>query len=156
MGTKMQVFEDFEAVKRAIGTEVGVSDWMTVSQDRIDRFAEATGDDQWIHVDVARARRELPHGTTIAHGLLTLSLIPSFFKDVLRIDGLRSSLNYGSNRIRYVAPVPAGSRVRGRISIADAVDEPPNGLRVTYRTSVEIEGVERPACVAETIALHFR
>jgi acyl dehydratase len=152
----MHVFQDFETVKQAVGSEVGVSDWLLVSQDRIDRFAEATGDDQWIHVDVERARRELPYGATIAHGLLTLSLIPSFFKDVLRIDCVRSSLNYGSDRIRYITPVPAGSRLRGRISIVDAMDQPPNGLRVTYRTSVEIEGAERPACVAETIALHFR
>jgi len=152
----MQVFADFEAVKRAVGSEVGVSDWVVVSQEVIDRFAEATGDDQWIHVDVERARRELPNGATIAHGLLTLSLVPSFFKNVLRIDGLQSSLNYGSNRVRYITPVPAGSRLRGRIGIADAVDEPPNGLRVTYRTAVEIEGSDRPACVAETIALHFR
>lgn len=152
----MHVFADFEALKRAVGSEVGVSDWVLVSQDRIDRFAEATGDDQWIHIDVERARRELPYGNTIAHGLLTLALIPSFFKDVLRIDGLRSSLNYGSNRIRYITPVPAGSRLRGRIRIAETLDEPPDGLRVTYRTSVEIDGSERPACIAETIALHFR
>ena len=152
----MQVFADFEAVKRAVGTEIGVSEWLPLTQDRIDRFAEATGDDQWIHVDVERARRELPGGKTIAHGLLTLALIPFFFRNVLRIDGLQSSLNYGSNRIRYVAPVPAGSRLRGRIGIVDAVETPPNGLRVTYQTTVEIEGSERPACVAETIAVHFR
>ncbi len=155
-GRSMHIFADFAAVRGAIGTEIGVSDWLLVSQDRIDRFAEATGDDQWIHVDVERARHELPGGKTIAHGLLTLALVPAFFKNVLRIDGLQSSLNYGSNRIRYVTPVPAGSRLRGRISIADAVEEPPNGLRVTYQTTVEIEGGERPACVAETIALHFR
>src|SRR6266545_766013 len=87
--------------------EFGVSDWVVVSQERIDRFAEATGDDQWIHVDVARARRELPYGTTIAHGLLTLSLLPAFFPSVLRIEGLKNSLNYGSDRVRYLNPVPA-------------------------------------------------
>src|ERR1700736_2216127 len=110
----MRAFADFDAVKAAVGEEIGVSDWVLVSQERIDRFAEATGDDQWIHVDVERARRELPYGTTIAHGLLTLSLLPSFFRTVLRVDGLKNSLNYGSNRIRYMAPVPAGSRLRGR------------------------------------------
>jgi acyl dehydratase len=152
----MRVLADFEAVKGAVGTEIGVSDWLMVSQDRIDRFAEATGDDQWIHVDVERARRELPQGKTIAHGLLTLALIPLFFKHLVRIEGLQSSLNYGADRIRYITPVPAGSRLRGRISIAAAIDEPPNGLPVTYRTIVELEGSERPACIAETIALHFR
>ena len=152
----MRVFANFEELKKETGREVGVSDWILVSQDRIDRFAEATGDDQWIHVDVERARRELPYGNTIAHGLLTLSLLPTFFKSVLRIEGLQSSLNYGSDRVRYMTPVPAGSRLRGRIAIGDTFDVPRNGLRVTYRTTVEIEGNERPACVADTIALHFR
>jgi acyl dehydratase len=128
----MRVFADFDAVKAAVGEEVGVSDWVLVSQQRIDRFAEATGDDQWIHVDVERARREMPNGTTIAHGLLTLSLVPSFFRTVLRVEGVKNSLNYGSDRVRYLSPVPAGSRLRGRIGIAQAVDVPPNGLRVTY------------------------
>jgi acyl dehydratase len=152
----MKVFENFDALKRAVGTEVGVSDWVVVSQDRIDQFAQATGDDQWIHLDVERARRELPSGSTIAHGLLTLSLVPAFFKTVLRIEGLKSSLNYGSNRVRYMTPVPAGARLRGRIVIADTFDVPHGGLRVTYRTTVELEGNERPACVAETLALHYR
>jgi acyl dehydratase len=152
----MRVFADFDAVKAAVGQEVGVSDWVLVSQERIDRFAEATGDDQWIHVDVERARRELPYGTTIAHGLLTLSLLPSFFRTVLRIEGVRNSLNYGSNRVRYLSPVPAGSRLRGRIGIGEAVDVAPDGLRVTYHTTIEIEGGDRPACVADTIGVHFR
>jgi acyl dehydratase len=152
----MRVFGDFEAVKAAVGEEIGVSDWVLVSQERIDRFAEATGDDQWIHVDVERARRELPYGTTIAHGLLTLSLLPSFFRTVLRIEGVKNSLNYGSNRVRYLSPVPAGSRLRGRIAIEQALDVPPDGLRVTYQTTVEIEGSNRPACVADTIGVHFR
>jgi len=152
----MRVFANFEELKGAVGSEVGVSEWVLVSQERIDRFAEATGDDQWIHVDVERARRELPYHNTIAHGLLTLALLPSFFKTVLRIEGLQSSLNYGSDRIRYMTPVPAGSRLRGRIAVADTFDVPRNGLRVTYRTTVELEGSERPACVANTIALHFR
>jgi acyl dehydratase len=152
----MRVFADFDAVKAAVGEEIGVSDWVLVSQERIDRFAEATGDYQWIHVDVERARRELPYGTTIAHGLLTLSLLPAFFPSVLRIEGLKNSLNYGSNRVRYLNPVPAGSRLRGRIRIENVLDAPPNGLRVTYHTTVEIEGADRPACVADTIGVHFR
>src|SRR5207245_10695958 len=122
----------------AVGEDSGVSDWGLVSQERIDRFAEATGDDQWIHVDVERARRELPYGTTIAHGLLTLALVPSFFRTVLRVEGVKNSLNYGSNRVRYLSPVPAGSRLRGRICMAPAVEGPANGMRVTYQTSAAL------------------
>jgi acyl dehydratase len=152
----MRVFDSFDGLKSAAGTEVGVSDWVEVTQERINLFAEATGDFQWIHVDVERAKRELPQGKTIAHGLLTLSLVPMFFKSVLRLDGLRNSLNYGSNRVRYMVPVPAGSRLRGRIRIEETTDVPPDGLRVTYRTTVELEGAPRPACVADTIAVHYR
>ena len=152
----MRVFEGFDELKGAAGSEVGVSDWVEVTQERIDGFAEATGDHQWIHVDVERARRELPYGKTIAHGLLTLSLVPLFFKSVLRIDGLKNSLNYGSNRVRYMVPVPAGSRLRGRIRIEETTDVPPDGLRVVYRTTVELDGGKRPACVADTIAVHYR
>ncbi len=152
----MRIFKDFEEIKAAIGTEVGVSDWREITQQQIERFAEATGDDQWIHVDVERARRELPGKTTIAHGLLTLSLAPEFIREVAQIEGLKNTLNYGSNRVRYLAPVPAGSRLRARVSVAEADDVPPNGLRVTYGLTVEIEGGKRPACVAEVIGLHFR
>jgi acyl dehydratase len=152
----MRVFKDFDEIKSAVGSEVGVSEWITVTQDRINRFAEATGDEQWIHVDVERARQELPTQTTIAHGLLTVSLVPEFVRSVMGLHGIRNSLNYGANRIRYLAPVPAGSRLRGRISIKAADNAPPNGLRVTYDITIEIEGGERPACVAEMIAVHYR
>ena len=152
----MRVFKDFSEIKSAVGTEVGVSDWVTMTQDRINRFAEATGDEQWIHVDVKRARQELPAQTTIAHGLLTVSLVPEFVRSVMGLQGVKNTLNYGANRIRYLAPVPAGSRLRGRISINAADDAPANGLRVTYGITIEIEGGERPACVAEMIAVHYR
>jgi acyl dehydratase len=152
----MHVFKDFGEVKAAVGTEVGVSDWVEVTQERIDRFAEATGDDQWIHVDVDRVSRELPGRTTIAHGLLTLGLAPSFVRSVMRVDGLKNTLNYGANRIRYLAPVPAGARLRGRVTIAAAEDAPPDGLKVTYGMTIEMEGSQRPACVAELIAIHYR
>jgi acyl dehydratase len=152
----MRVFHSFDEVKAAAGGEIGVSDWLEVTQERIDRFAEATGDFQWIHVDPERARRELPGGRTIAHGHLTLSLVPLLLKGVLRHEGLRNSLNYGSNRVRFTAAVPEGARIRGRVRINEAVDAPPGGLRVTYQTTVEIEGADRPACVAETIAVHYR
>jgi len=152
----MRVFRDFNEIKSAVGTEVGVSDWVIVTQDRINRFAEATGDEQWIHVDVKRAKQELPIQTTIAHGLLTVSLVPEFVRSVMGLHGIKNTLNYGANRIRYLAPVPAGSRLRGRISIKAADDAPPNGLRVTYDITIEIEGGERPACVAEMIAVHYQ
>ena len=152
----MRVFQDFEEVKAAVGTEVGISDWVDVTQDRIDQFAEATGDEQWIHVDVERATRELPGRTTIAHGLLTLSLAPVFVRSVIGIKGIKNTLNYGANRIRYLTPVPAGSKLRGRVSIAEADDMPPNGLRVTYGITTEIHGGKRPACVAEMIAVHYQ
>jgi acyl dehydratase len=152
----MRLFKDFNEVKTAVGAEVGVSDWYHVTQERIERFAEVTGDNQWIHVDVERAMHELPGGTTIAHGLLTLGLVPVFIRSVMALDGLRNTLNYGANRIRYLAPVSAGSRVRGRVVIAGAEDAPLDGLRVTYNVTVEIEGGKRPACVAEVIALHYR
>jgi len=152
----MRVFKDFSEVKAAIGTEIGISDWVEVTQERIDQFAEATGDDQWIHVDVERVSRELPGRTTIAHGLLTLGLAPTFVRSVMGIVGLKSTLNYGANRIRYLAPVPAGSRVRGRVRIAAAEDAPPDGLKVTYGMTIEMADVQRPACAAELIAVHYR
>ncbi|PVE21070.1 dehydratase [Microvirga sp. KLBC 81] len=152
----MRTFRDFDEIKAAVGVEVGVSDWIDVTQKRIDQFAQATGDDQWIHVDVARAERELPGGTTIAHGLLTLSFAPVFIRSVMRLEGVRNTLNYGANRIRYLAPVPAGSRLRGRVTIAAAEDAQRSGLRVTYGVIIEIENHERPACMAELIAVHYR
>jgi len=152
----MRVFDNFEEVKASIGTEIGTSDWHEVTQEQIDRFADATGDDQWIHVDVERAKRELPGQKTIAHGILTLALAPEFIRDVARIRGLKRTLNYGANRIRYLAPVPSGSRLRGRVIIADAEDVAPDGLRVTYGVTTEMEGGTRPACIAELIALHYR
>jgi acyl dehydratase len=151
----MQVFSSRQAMKAAAGSELGVSPWVEVGQDRIDRFAEATGDTQWIHVDPERARRESPFGATVAHGYLTLSLLPAFINGVRRFEGVRQSLNYGSNRVRFPAPVIAGSRLRGRVRLREAVETPDGGLRVVYETTVEIEGGERPACVAETIAVHY-
>ena len=152
----MWIFKNFDEVKAAVGTEVGVSDWINVTQERINQFAQATGDDQWIHVDVERAERELPAGTTIAHGLLTLSFAPVFVRSVIDLEGMKNTLNYGANRIRYLAPVPAGSRLRGWVIIAAAENALRNGLRVTYGVTIDIENHQRPACVAELIAVHFR
>ena len=152
----MRVFNGFDGIKSAVGTEVGASDWIEITQDRINKFADATCDEQWIHVDEDRAKAEAPGGKTIAHGLLSLSLAPMFIRSVMALKGLKNTLNYGADRIRYLSPVPAGSRLRGRITIAEAEDVPPDGLRVNYHLVVEIEGGKRPACVAELIALHLR
>lgn len=152
----MRIFDGFDDIKSAIGSEVGVSDWIEITQDRIDRFASATCDEQWIHVDQERAEAELPDGRTIAHGLLSLSLAPMFIREIMGLKGLKNTLNYGADRIRYLTPVPAGSRLRGRAGIAEARNVPPHGLRVSYHMVIEIEGSERPACVADLIALHFR
>ncbi|WP_024519578.1 MaoC family dehydratase [Bradyrhizobium sp. Tv2a-2] len=151
----MRVFADFNDLKSAVGTEVGISNWLEITQERIDKFADATGDEQWIHVDPERAAREMPGGKTIAHGLLSLSLIPMFIRQIIGLKGLRNTLNYGANKIRYLTPVPAGSRLRGRVSVLEAQDVPPSALRVTYKVSIEIEGAERPVCVAEVIGQHY-
>jgi len=110
----MRIFDGFAELKAAVGTEVGVSDWIEVTQDRINKFAEATCDEQWIHVDQERAKAEMPGGKTIAHGLLSLSLTPMFMRSVMGLKGLKNTLNYGADRIRYLSPVPAGSKLRGR------------------------------------------
>ena len=152
----MRVFNDFEDLKSAVGTEIGASEWVEITQDRINTFADATGDEQWIHVDTDRAAQELPGKTTIAHGLLTLSLIPMFMRSIIGLKGLKNTLNYGANRVRYLSPVPAGSRLRARVSVVQAEDVPPDALRVTYNVTIEIEGGKRPACVAEVIGQHYR
>jgi acyl dehydratase len=152
----MKVFVGFEDIKSAVGSEIGASEWIEITQQRINQFAEATCDEQWIHVDQERAEKELPGGRTIAHGLLSLSLAPMFIRSVMGLKGLRNTLNYGTDRIRFLSPVPATSRIRGRITIAKAEDVPPNALRVNYHMVIEIEGSQRPACVADLIALHYR
>jgi acyl dehydratase len=152
----MRLFDGFDEIRSAVGQEIGASEWVEITQDRINTFAAATCDEQWIHVDQKRAEKELPGGTTIAHGLLSLSLAPMFIRSVMGLKGLRNTLNYGADRIRYLAPVPAGSRIRGRTTITKAEDVPPDGLRVNYHMVIEIEGGQRPACVADLIALHYR
>jgi len=138
-----------------IGRELGPSAWIVVDQAMIDRFADATGDHQWIHVDVERARREMPGGKTIAHGYLTLSLIPRMAATLLEITRRGRGINYGSNKIRFISPVPAGSRVRLRQRIVNAEEAPGNGIRVTSEMTVEVEGQERPALVAEVIGIRY-
>ena len=138
-----------------IGKELGPSEWLTVTQEMIDKFAEATGDHQWIHVDVERAKRELPGGKTIAHGYLTLSLLPRLAPTLMAITGRRRGVNYGSNKIRFVSPVPAGARVRLRSTIKNVEPVEGNGVRITFEAVIEVEGQERPAMVAETLGIQY-
>ena len=152
----MRVFNDFNDLKGAVGTEVGVSDWMEITQDRINKFAEATDSRSPKRRLALGAARESPGGKTIAHGLLSLSLIPTLIRDIIGLKVVKNTLNYGANRVRYLTPVPAGSRLRGRVEVMAAEDVPPNALRVTYKVTIEIEGGKRPACVAEVIGQHYR
>lgn len=137
------------------GRELGPSEWVTVDQAMIDAFARATGDHQWIHVDVERAKREMPGGRTIAHGYLTLALIPRLAPGLMSVAKRRRSLNYGLNRVRFTAPVPAGSRIRLRQRILRAEQVADNGIRLTSEMTMEVEGQDRPAMVAETVAVIY-
>lgn len=142
-------------LKQHVGQQLGPSEWVTVDQAMIDRFAEATGDHQWIHVDVERARREMPGGKTIAHGYLTLSLIPRLAATLVRVEKRRHGVNYGSNKVRFINPVPAGARVRLRQRIVNVEDVAGNGVRVTSEMTVEVEGQDKPALVAETLGVQY-
>lgn len=149
-------FSTLEKLRVQTGKECVVTDWVTVSQERIDQFAQATGDFQWIHVDTKRSAKESPFGGTIAHGFLTLSLLGKFYLDDIVIPFCDFGVNYGLNKVRFTNPVLAGSRVRGRFVLAK-VDDVDKGIQVTWSISFEIEGGERPACVAEhVVRLYFR
>jgi len=141
-------------IKQHIGREFGPSDWMTVDQPMIDKFADATGDHQWIHVDVARAKKEMPGGKTIAHGYLTLSLVPRLAATLTRVKKRSRGVNYGSNKVRFINPVPAGARIRLRQRIKN-VEDITGGVRVTSEMTVEIEGQDKPALVAELIGQQY-
>ena len=137
-----------------VGREIATSDWFEVTQARIDAFAEATGDHQWIHVDPDRARRETPFGASIAHGFLTLSLLSALMRDAVTVEGPRMTLNYGLNRVRFVSPVPAGSRIRARVALA-SVDDKGDSVQATWNVTVEREGGEKPCIVAEWIVRYY-
>ena len=137
-----------------VGKEIGASEWGKIDQDRINKFADATGDHQWIHVDTAKAAKEMPGGKTIAHGYLTLSLIPMLGAQIMRIEGVSRGINYGSNKVRFTNMVPVGSRVRAKQKLL-AADAKGGGTQLTNEITIEIEGQERPACIAETISLVY-
>jgi acyl dehydratase len=149
----MRVFNGVDELRAAAGSHLGVSDWMTVDQSRIGMFADATDDHQWIHVDEERAKAG-PFGTTIAHGFLTLSLLPVLVNQTYRVEGTKMGVNYGLNRVRFTSPVPVGSKVRGNIDLLEVTDVA-GGVQMTTRVTVEIEGSERPALVAEWLTRQY-
>ena len=144
----------FDGLSALAGQEIGVSDWLTIDQARINLFAEATGDRQWIHLDAERAEKEIPGGRTIAHGYLTLSLIPALVGGLLKIEGLTRGINYGADKVRFTNRVPEGSRVRARQKLL-SVEAKGGGLKLVSEITIEIEGDKRPACVAQTIAVIY-
>ena len=146
-----QAFTGVDEVVHAVGTHLGETEWLEITQEQVNTFADATGDHQWIHVDVERARKG-PYGGTIAHGYLTLSLIARFGDELFSITGVTAKLNYGVNKVRFPAPVPVGTRVRAGASISNAV-ETPAGIQVSLNWVIELENSTKPACVAETVVL---
>jgi len=148
----VRTFTSAADLKASEGQEIGVSDWHEIPQSQIDLFAEATGDDQWIHVDPERAQAG-PYGATVAHGYLTLSLLAPLMKTTYRIEGAKMAVNYGLNKVRFAAPVRVGSRVRVRVSLA-SVQPIPNGVQSVWSAIVELEGSEKPACIAEPVTRH--
>ena len=147
----MRTFSTVEEIESAVGEEIGTTEWVEITQERVDRFADATDDHQWIHVDVERAK-DGPFGGTIAHGYLTLSLIPRFSRELFRLDTPGPRLNYGLNKVRFPNPVKVGARIRAAAQIAE-VSDVPAGKQMVTRYTIEIEGEEKPACVAETVVL---
>lgn len=150
----MRTFHGLDELEAVVGEELGVSDWQTVTQQQVDTFAEATGDHQWIHVDVEKAKQG-PFGGTIAHGYLTLSLLPQSSFELMHVDDASAAINYGVNRLRFPAPVPVGSRVRASFRIVE-VTEVEGGVQVTTAATVEREGAAKPVCVAETLSRYYR
>ena len=150
MATKI---EGISGLKAAVGTHLGYSDWLEVTQEQVDLFAEATGDHQWIHVDTERAKAG-PFGTTIAHGFLTLSLFPKVMADVVSVEGISMGINYGLDKVRFITPVPVGGRIRARVTL-DSVHEILGGIQADRTVTIELEGADKPACVAVSIVRYL-
>ena len=147
----MRTFTTFDELTAAVGEDLGASDWLEITQDRVDAFADATGDHQWIHVDVEKAK-DGPFGGTIAHGYLTLSLVPFLGSQVFSLETPGAKLNYGVNKVRFPTPVRVGSRVRAHVAMGEVTDLP-TGKQMLLKYVIEIEGEDKPACVAETVVL---
>jgi acyl dehydratase len=150
----MTIFEDFTDLKTAIGRDFGYTDFVTVTQEMINNFAKATLDHQWIHTDIERAK-ETPYGGTIAHGFLTLSLLTKFLEDLMHVNSMEIGMNYGLNKVRFMRPVPAGSKVRMKATLFDVEDYRGNGVKATLNTVLEVENSLKPVCVAEWMILLF-
>ena len=150
----MKTFENLSELKSLVGQEVAVSDWIPVTQEQVNQFADATGDHQWIHVDVERAKAG-PFGAPIAHGFLTLSLLPRFIANAMEIKNTRMGVNYGLNKVRFTSPVPVGSRLRGRMKLLACESIDKGGVQLTWQVTVEREGSDKPACVAESLTRRY-
>ncbi|MBX9613169.1 MAG: MaoC family dehydratase [Burkholderiales bacterium] len=150
----MRTFQTLSELAAFTGQEVAVSDWITITQEQVNQFAQATGDHQWIHVDVERARTG-PFGGPIAHGFLTLSLLPRFFESSFEVVASRMGVNYGLNKVRFTAPVPVGSRLRARMKLLRCVPIDNEGVQMTWEVTVEREGADKPVCVAESLSLRY-
>jgi acyl dehydratase len=150
----MKTFETLAELAGHVGEEIAVSDWVAITQEQVNLFAQATGDHQWIHVDVERAKAG-PFGAPIAHGFLTLSLLPRFFESAIEVRQTRMGVNYGLNRVRFTAPVPVGSRLRARIQLQECQPIADNGMQMTWLVTVEREGSAKPVCVAESLTRRF-
>ncbi|MGC9670705.1 MaoC family dehydratase [Planosporangium sp. 12N6] len=149
----MRVFSGLDEVVRARGEALGTSDWLAIEQERVDTFADATGDHQWIHVDTDRAK-DGPFGTTIAHGYLTLSLLPVFIQQIYRVDGVRMAVNYGLNKVRFPAPVPVGAKLRATVRLVE-VTQLDGAVQAVLSTTVETDGGDKPVCVAESVVRYY-
>lgn len=150
----MKTFRNLAEVAAQVGQEVAVSDWLTITQEQVNLFAQATGDHQWIHVDVERAKAG-PFGAPIAHGFLTLSLLPKFIESAMSIENTRMGVNYGLNKVRFTSPVPVGSRLRARIKLLECQPVDNDGMQMTWQVTVEREGSDKPVCVAESLTRRY-
>jgi len=150
----MKIIESLDALSTWVGREIACSDWLIIDQERIQQFADATGDQQWIHTDPGRAQRESPYKSTIAHGYLTLSLIPMQMQSCLRIDGIGMAINYGLDKVRLPAPVRVDQRVRARLTL-DALEPVAGGVQAHWSVAVEVEHADKPACVAQMLARYY-
>jgi acyl dehydratase len=151
----VSIIKTLDELQGFAGREIAVTDWLDITQERINQFADATGDHQWIHTDPERAQRESPYGTTIAHGFLTLSLVPQFLKDAVQLGDLRMAVNYGLNRVRFPSAVLAGSRIRGRIAL-QSIRDVADSTEAVFSITIETEGSDKPCCVAEWLARYYR
>jgi acyl dehydratase len=150
----MRIIATLAELKTLVGQEIAVSDWIGIPQEKVQQFADVTGDQQWIHTNVERSRAESPFGSTVAHGFLTLSLLPAMMESAVTMSDVKMAVNYGLNKVRFPAPVPVGSWLRGRISVL-AVEEIPEGAQVIWQVSVERSGSDKPVCVAELVSRRY-